>query len=111
MNSGPGEPGGGDVWRLEKKVSIGELFTGVTLLVGVSFFIATFNQRMESIEEKQSDNKAFIERSAVRNEEVSIRMTKMEIELTNLQKLVALQSSVLNRIDRKLPEDDAGQRP
>lgn len=96
---------GSDVWHLRKEISVGEIVTAVSLIVAIAVGWTTMGQRMAWMEGEQKENKEFIKGASTRNEDMMIRMTKVEIELMNLQKLVALQSQVLNSIDRKLPND------
>lgn len=94
---------GKDGWVIDKRVSLDHLFTPILWVGTIVFFIATQNGRIESLEEQKAESKKFIEKSTEKQDELTIRMTKMEIEFMNLQKLVAAQSTVINRIDRKLP--------
>jgi hypothetical protein len=81
-------------WHLSKRISVETVVLMLCQTIAVVWFASKMDSRVESLEDSQVTALAFIE-----------RITKLEMTVQNLGQLVQIQSSVINRIDRKIPND------
>ncbi len=95
--------GDSDMWRIDKRISLDHLFTPVLWVGTLVYVIAVYGSQIDFMKERQVESREFIKESNTKNAQLTDRMTKLETEFNNLQDLVKIQSTVLNRIDRKLP--------
>jgi hypothetical protein len=79
-------------WHLSKRISIETVVIMLVQTVALVWFASKMDSRVENLENNQVTALTMVE-----------RITKLESEVENLGDLVQVQSSVINRIDRKLP--------
>lgn len=82
-------------WHMSKRISIETVVLMLCQTVALVWFASKMDSRIESLENSQVSAVLMVE-----------RITKLEAKVENLGDLVQVQSSVINRIDRKLPDDD-----
>lgn len=83
-------------WHLSKRISVETVVLMLVQTVALVWFAAKIDSRVENLEDSQVTALTMIERIA-----------KVEMQVNNLSALVQIQSSVINRIDRKLPDEAA----
>lgn len=81
-------------WYLSKRISVETVVIMLVQTVALVWFASKMDSRIENLENSQISAVLMVERIA-----------KLETQVTNLGELVKVQSSVINRIDRKLPDD------
>jgi len=107
--------GDGDVWRIDKRISLDHLLTPLLWVGTVAYIVATANARIDNLEEAKTSNESFIASVQTTNNNVTDRLARVETELGNMKDQVRQLNTVINRIDRKLPTfeemEDQGDRP
>jgi hypothetical protein len=88
--------GDSDVWKIDKRVSVGNLIVLVAYGASSIWFMATTNARQDGEESDIKDNKTSIEQIQAANINVAERLAKLEVRVDVL-------ATTINRIDRKLP--------
>lgn len=81
-------------WHVSKRISIETVVLMLVQTIAVVWFASKMDSRIEVLEDSQVSAVLMVE-----------RITKLEGKVENLGELVKVQSSVINRIDRKLPND------
>lgn len=82
-------------WHLSKRISVETVVIMLVQTVALVWFASKMDSRIENLENSQVSALLMVE-----------RITRLEATVTNLGELVKVQSSVITRIDRKIPEDD-----
>lgn len=85
-------------WHFSKRISVETVVLMLCQTIAIVWFASKMDSRVENLENSQVTALTMIE-----------RITKLEMTVQNLGDLVQVQSSVINRIDRKLPEDKSAQ--
>lgn len=82
-------------WHLSKRISVETVVIMLVQTVALVWFASKMDSRIENLENTQVSAILMVE-----------RITKLEAKVENLGELVKVQSSVINRIDRKLPDEE-----
>jgi hypothetical protein len=85
-------------WHLSKRISIETVVIMLVQTVALVWFASKMDSRVENLENSQVSAILMVE-----------RITKLESKVEGLGDLVKLQSQIMNRIDRKLPNEDFRQ--
>lgn len=81
-------------WHMSKRISVETVVLMLCQTVALVWFSSKMDSRVESLENSQVSAVLMVE-----------RITKVEAKVENLGDLVQIQSAVINRIDRKIPDD------
>jgi hypothetical protein len=81
-------------WHLSKRISVETVVIMLVQTVALVWFASKMDSRIENLEANQVTALTFVD-----------RLAKVEAQVENLGDLVKIQSTVINRIDRKIPED------
>lgn len=81
-----------DQWRLSKRISVETVVLMLCQTIAIVWFASKMDSRVQTLENNQVSALLMVE-----------RISKLEVQVGNLSDLVQVQSSVINRIDRKLP--------
>lgn len=79
-------------WHMSKRISIETVVLMLCQTVALVWFASKMDSRIENLENAQVSAVLMVE-----------RITRLESTVDNLSALVQAQSSAINRIDRKLP--------
>jgi hypothetical protein len=82
-------------WHLSKRISVETVVIMLVQTVALVWFASKIDSRVENLENAQVSAILMVE-----------RITRIETTVQNLGDLVRVQSAVINRIDRKIPDDD-----
>ena len=81
-------------WHLSKRISVETVVIMLVQTVALVWFASKMDSRIENLENSQVSAIIMVE-----------RITKLEAKVENLGQLVQIQSSIMTRIDRKIPDD------
>ena len=79
-------------WHLSKRISVETVVIMLVQTIALVWFASKMDSRVENLENNQVTALSMIE-----------RIVKVESEVKNLGELVKVQSSIMNRIESKLP--------
>jgi hypothetical protein len=85
-------------WHLSKRISIETVVIMLIQTVALVWFASKMDSRIENLENDQVTALTMVE-----------RITKLEGKVESLGELVKIQSQIMTRIDRKLPDEDIRQ--
>lgn len=83
-----------NAWHFSKRISIETVILMLVQTVAIVWFASKTDSRIEYLENTQISAVLMVE-----------RITKLEGQVSNLSRLVEVQSSIITRIDRKIPEE------
>jgi hypothetical protein len=81
-------------WHLSKRISVETVVIMLCQTIALVWFASKIDSRVENLENNQVTALTLVD-----------RLSKVEAQVDNLSDLVKLQSSIINRIDRKIPDD------